>query len=375
MEIITEEEIKEGIATDAYFERTEEALEEMDRNPRVVAEITESQYTDGPWKVFTGLHEAAEVCKEAGVDLYALEEGRMFSGGPVAKLVGNYKDFARFETALLGILSHHSGIANAALETRLAAPNTKILSFGSRHVHPSIGPMVTRNSLIAGLDGYSFVGAEKYRDIDASGTMPHALVLSAGNREKAWKGFNDGVSEDVPRIPICDTHGDEVQEVMSAVETFGDDLDGVRLDTTSSRRGDFERIIKEVRFHLEKEGREDVEIYVSGGLKPEELKNLSNLVDGFGVGSYISEADCLDFGLDIVNINGEDISKRGKLPGEKRVVRVEGEHKVKPMEAQKESGETEDLLKPVVKDKEIVMNTNVEKAKSLLEEEVSKLSL
>ena len=46
-DIVPETAIVEGRATDAYFLRTEEALEYADRNPHVVAEVTADQFGDG----------------------------------------------------------------------------------------------------------------------------------------------------------------------------------------------------------------------------------------------------------------------------------------------------------------------------------------
>lgn len=362
-DIVSEEQIMNGEATDAYFERTEESLRNSDSNPNVVAEITETQYPEGDFKVFTGVKDVANLLEGLDIDVYCLEEGRMFNGGPVMRIEGNYLDFARYETALLGMLSHSSGIATNALEVRRSAPNTKVLSFGARHVHPSLGAIVERNSLIAGLDGFSMVAAEKFVGENAVGTMPHALILSSDDQEEAWNSFNEGVDDSVPRIALCDTYSDEVDEVTRAYNELGDDLDGVRLDTTSSRRGDFERIIKEVRWELDRLGGEDVDIIVSGGLGSEELENLRDLVDGFGVGGYISNADPLDFGLDIVRKNGEDISKRGKLSGVKNVYRSEDDHIVT---LEDKSDQFEDLMKPLIIDGEIVRDFDIESSNDRL---------
>lgn len=362
-DIVSEEQIMNGEATDAYFERTEESLRNSDSNPNVVAEITETQYPEGDFKVFTGVKDVANLLEGLDIDVYCLEEGRMFNGGPVMRIEGDYLDFARYETALLGMLSHSSGIATNALEVRRSAPNTKVLSFGARHVHPSLGAIVERNSLIAGLDGFSMVAAEKFVGENAVGTMPHALILSSDDQEEAWNSFNEGVDDSVPRIALCDTYSDEVDEVTRAYNELGDALDGVRLDTTSSRRGDFERIIKEVRWELDRLGGEDVDIIVSGGLGPEELENLRDLVDGFGVGGYISNADPLDFGLDIVRKNGEDISKRGKLSGVKNVYRSEDDHIVT---LEDKSDKFEDLMKPLIIDGEIVRDFDIESSNDRL---------
>lgn len=359
--IVNEEAIKQGRATDAYFERTEETLDELDENPPVVAEITTSQFADGEnYKVLGGIKDAAHLLEGLPIDVYALNEGEKFTHGPVMYIEGHYRDFARYETSLLGFLSHASGIATAALECRRAAPNTPILSFGARHVHPSLGAVVERNALIGGFDGFSNVEAGNMLGRKASGTMPHALMLSLGeeNQERAFKAFNSAVGDDVKRIALCDTFNDEVAEVIKAIETLGDDLDGVRLDTTSSRRGDFRHIIKEVQWELESRGYPDVDIFVSGGLGPEELESLRDVVAGFGVGGYVSNADPLDFSLDIVEKDVKPTSKRGKLSGVKNVFRTEdGGHRVTL-----DNDGHEDLMYPLIQNGEITREFSIDKA-------------
>lgn len=375
MDIINEEQIKSGEVTDAYFKRTREALEGNNTNPSVVAEVTANQYPNGNYRVLTGLHEVAEVLSGLDIDVYALEEGRMFSGGPVLRIEGKYQEFLEYETPILGILSHHSGIATNADKARRSAPDNTILSFGARHVHPAIGNIVERNSMIAGLDGFSLVSPENVLEKKSSGTMPHALILSSDSPEEAWQSFNENVGDDVPRIALCDTYTDEVDEVKKAAKALGDDLEGVRLDTTSSRRGDFKKIIKEVRWELNSIGRNDIDIYISGGLGPKDINELDDLVDGFGVGGYISNADPLDFGLDIVAKNGEKISKRGKLPGKKRVYRTDNEE-VEQHEVMLENVEDkEDLIKPLIKNGEIVREFDWQKARENLQQERQRLDL
>ena len=348
--------VREGRATDAYFERTAAALTHADRNPRVVAEVTADQFPDGDFELFAGLENAVALLEGREVDVDATPEGRLFDGGPVMRIEGPYLSFARFETALLGFLSHASGIATAALDCRVAAPASQLLSFGARHVHPAMTATVERSALAAGFDGFSHVAAGDRIDRAASGTMPHALAIcfGRGEQEAAWRAFDKGVDESVPRIALCDTYTDEVDEVLRAVETLGDRLDGVRLDTTGSRRGDFRHIVREVQWELDVRGHEDVDVYVSGGLGPADLRALRDVVDGFGVGGYVSNADPVDFALDIVTVDGEPAAKRGKLSGRKAVYRTaDGAHAVGLAERSPPEG-AESLMQPVLRGGDLV---------------------
>lgn len=363
-DIIDEEAILSGRATDAYFDRTETTLRHAGKNPRVVAEVTADQFPDGEFELFAGLKDAAHLLEGHDVDVDAIPEGRLFDGGPVVRIEGPYLAFARLETSLLGFLSHASGIATAALETRRAAPDSQLLSFGARHVHPSIAAVVERNALLGGVDGFSHVAAGDILGREASGTMPHALIIAfgRGNQEDAWKKFDEAVPDDVPRIALCDTYSDEKDEVVRAVEALGDRLSGVRLDTTSSRRGDFRHICREIRWELEARGKDDIDIFASGGLGPDDLRHLRDVVDGFGVGGYISNATPVDFALDIVEVEGEPAAKRGKLSGVKEVYRTEdGGHHV-GLRGSEAPADAEKLFEPLLRDGELVREFTLDEA-------------
>ncbi|MFD1565616.1 nicotinate phosphoribosyltransferase [Haloarchaeobius amylolyticus] len=358
------EAILEGDATDAYFERTRATLEHAGKNPHVVAEVTADQFPTGEFEVFTGVKDVATLFEGRAVDVDALPDGQLFDGGPVLRIEGPYLEFAALETSLLGFLSQPSGFATAALEARLAAPESLVLSFGARHVHPSIAATVERAALLAGLDGFSHVAAGEIIGREAGGTMPHALMFcfGEGNQAEAWTAFDEAVGEDVPRIALVDTFWDEKSESLLAAETLGDDLDGVRIDTTGSRRGDFRHIIREVRWELDARGHEDVDIFCSGGLTPETIRELHDVADGFGVGSHITGADSVDFSLDIVEIEGEPISKRGKLSGVKDIYRTsDGGHHV-TLADRDGPDEGESLLEPLVRDGEIVREFDLDVA-------------
>ena len=357
--------IADGRATDAYFERTEAALEAADRNPRVVAEVTADQFPTGDFEVLAGLSDAAHLLEGLPVDADALPEGTLFDGGPVLRIEGRYRDFGRYETALLGFLSHASGVATAALDARVAAPDSLVLSFGSRHVNPAIAPMVERSALVAGLDGFSNVGAGDVLGREASGTMPHALLICFGRGEQAaaFRAFDESAPPETPRVALCDTYGDEVEEVLGAVAALDDDLDSVRLDTTGSRRGDFAHIVREVRWELDARGHVDVDVFVSGGLDPDDLRALRDHADGFGVGGYVSNADPVDFALDIVSVEGEPAAKRGKLSGAKQVYRTaDGGHHV-GLADRPGPTDGDPLLEPLVRDGEVVRSFDLDAAR------------
>jgi nicotinate phosphoribosyltransferase len=371
-DLVSEAAIREGRATDAYFLRTEEALDHAGKDPHVVAEVTADQFPTGEFEVLAGVNDAAHLLSGLPVNVHALAEGTHFDGGPVMRIEGPYRPFARYETSILGFLSYASAVATAAREAKAAAPDKPILSFGARHIHPASTATLERSALIGGVDGFSHVAAGEVLGREAGGTMPHALVIcfGKGHQEEAWRAFDEGVGPDVPRVALVDTYSDEVDEALRAAETIPD-LESVRLDTTSSRRGDFRHIAREVRWELDARGHEDVGIFVSGGLTPESIRHLGDVADGFGVGSYVSNADPVDFALDIVELEGEPAAKRGKLSGTKQVYRTpDGGHHVALSGTDVEG---EPLLEPLIEDGEIVREFDVDVAAERCREDAARV--
>jgi nicotinate phosphoribosyltransferase len=136
----------------------------------------------------------------------------------------------------------------------------------------------------------------------------------------------------------------------------------VRLDTPSSRKGDFKEIIREVRWELDLRGHRRIRIFVSGGLSEESVRQLSEAgVDSFGVGTYVSNSPTVNFAMDIVQIDGTPSAKGGKLGGRKEVWRCQKcpvdialPYDDLPPKCPKCKGRTERLLKPLVRKGRIV---------------------
>jgi nicotinate phosphoribosyltransferase len=213
--------------------------------------------------------------------------------------------------------------------------------------------MIERNAFIGGCDGVAVTKSAELIDADPMGTIPHALVLMVGDTVEALRAFHDVVDPKVRRVALIDTLQDEKFEAIRVAEALGKDLYAVRLDTPSSRRGDFYRIIEEVRWELDLRGFGHVKILASGGIDEYEILNLNPIVDGYGVGTSIANAPVLNFALDIMEIEGRPVAKRGKWSGAKAVYRRRGttETLVLP-EGKKPPGPDgaawEPLLKPLV---------------------------
>ncbi len=327
----SDEEIKQGKTTDVYFGRTKQILDAKGlSNAQVVAEVTANNLPrDWLWAVLCGVDEVAKLFEGHSVDVYAMSEGNIFRPHdypgmrmPVAVIEGPYGEFCELETPLLGLLCQASGVATMAARIRKIVGTKLLMSFGIRRAHPALAPMLDRAAYIGGFDGVSSLVGAKAIGKEPMGTMPHSLVIAFGDQVKAWRAFDEVMLSKVPRIMLVDTYFDEKIESIMAAEALGKRLQGVRLDTPSSRKGDFAEIIREVRWELDTRGYGHAKIIVSGGVDDNNIKGLVEAgADGFGVGTPLTNAPTIDFAMDIVELNGKPVAKRGKLGGLKRAWR------------------------------------------------------
>src|SRR6266704_1230109 len=266
--IATADEIRAGRTSDIYFARTLDVLKKAGRSrANVVAEVTTGARPHGwPWGIFCGLEEVVHRLTGEDARLWALPEGSLFPSKtprgiplPVLTLEGPYEEWALYETPVLGMICQASGIATKAARIRKLANGKQVLSFGVRRMHPGIAPLIERSVTIGGLDAITTPLGADLLGVPAMGTMPHALVIVMGG----------------PR------------EAFAAVHKYL-----------------------------------DVKIFVSGSVDEKSIPALLEAgVDGFGVGTSLSNAPTIDFALDLVEVDGKPAAKRSKFGGRKDLQR------------------------------------------------------
>jgi nicotinate phosphoribosyltransferase len=320
----SDEDILAGNVTDIYFSRTIEILQKKNIHRSVVMELRAASFPNQwPWAVFAGLEETLLYLEgiQKPIDFYSIDEGTIFRpGDPVGYIIGDYQDICVYETALLGFLCQATGIATRSARCVKAADGRPVLSFGTRRVHPSIAPMVDRNAFVGGCVGYSNTATAKLLSGTPSGTIPHALILLVGDTVEATKYFHEIIDSNVARVSLIDTFQDEKFEALRVAEGLRENLSAIRLDTPSSRRGDFLALMKEIRWELDLRGFHHVKIIASGGLNEYTIPELNPCCNGYGVGTSISNSPVVDFALDIVEMDGQPISKRGKYSSRKHLL-------------------------------------------------------
>jgi len=308
----TPEEIKNGYTTDIYFVSAQEVLRHLNLKDTIVtAEI----FPRGSG-VMCGVPEVLNLLSSTPVEIWSLSEGEEFSPKEVVmRIKGPYSAFGVFETPILGILAHSSGWATAARECKVAAGEKIVLCFGARHVHPAVAPVMERSAIVGGADGAACILGAKLAGKEPGGTIPHAAILIVGDTVIAAQVFQEAIPPHYSRIILVDTFKDEAEESLRLARALGANLEGVRLDTPEERGGVTPGLVEEVRTRLDQAGFSQVKIVVSGGLNPARIQALKDKVDIFGVGSYISGRSPIDMTMDLKEIGGEKIAKRGRLPG------------------------------------------------------------
>ncbi len=315
-------EILDGKITDVYFERALSILKARNINPLVKAEFIAKSLPDTwPWAILTGIGEALELMQYLKIKVRSMPEGSVFYPyEPVMEIEGRYQDFCVYETAILGLICQASGVSTQAARMKKLAGERLVMSFGARRMHPILAPMIERTAYVGGCDGVAVVKSGEVIGEDPMGTMPHSLILCMGSTVEALKAYDEVLDPQLKRVALIDTFQDEKFEVLNVAQALGERLYAVRFDTPRSRRGDFFRILEEARWELDLRGFGHVKFFVSGGIKEEDILVLNPVVHGYGIGTAISNAPVIDFAMDIVEIDGKPLAKKGKWSGSKRVL-------------------------------------------------------
>jgi nicotinate phosphoribosyltransferase len=129
-------------------------------------------------------------------------------------------------------------------------------------------------------------------------------------------------------ICLVDFHNDSVGEAVKVADALGDDLWGVRLDTSEklvdvaladrpdadSLCGVTPELARAVRDGLDAAGHQRVKIVVSGGFDAEKIERFRAAeapVDSYGVGSSLIRGN-FDFTADVVELDGRPAGKVGR---------------------------------------------------------------
>jgi len=322
--------IREGYYTDAYFNFTKRLLEEEDRHPQVTMQVFQKHES-----VLGGIDEAIAVLKLCSADWSRLEVQALHEGDEIAPyetvmlIEGDYSLFAHLETVYLGCLARRSLVMRNVSEVVDAAAGKPILFFPARHDHWLVQTGDGWSAHVAGAIGVSTDAQASWWGGRGVGTVPHALIAAfGGDTVGAARAFADRWGAEMNVTVLVDFENDSVRTALEVADDLGDELWGVRLDTSEKLvdrslwhdMGEFAptgvnlQLVRRVRDALDTAGHERVKIVVSGGFDADKIRRFEALgapVDSYGVGSALLRGEN-DFTADVVRVDGRDCAKAGR---------------------------------------------------------------
>lgn len=265
----------------------------------------------------------------------------VFSNEPILTITAPLIQGKVLETPILNILHFQTLAATVTSKIVLAAEGRGVLSFGTRRTAGFDAAMtMTKASYVAGCISHSNLAAEYLYDLKSTGTMTHGFIQTFGMGESAeYKAFDAFIkmyrNKNQALIMLIDTYDTLERGIISAVKAFKDNgiddeyegMYGIRIDS-----GNLEKLSKECRKILDKNGLYKAKIVLTSGLDDKKIVNLIKNqaeVDVFGVGDAIALPEreiSTVYKMAKINENNvmkiSDESGKTSLPGNKDLYRV-----------------------------------------------------
>jgi nicotinate phosphoribosyltransferase len=334
------EKIREGYYSDAYFNFTKGLLEADDRHPDVVMQVFQRKDS-----LLGGIDEAIAILKQCSgrrardgswIDGWEhLKVKALYEGDPISPwetvmtIEGDYALFAHLETVYLGCLARRSLVMRNVREVVDAAAGKPIMFFPARHDHWLVQTGDGWAAHVAGAIGVSTDAGASWWGGRGIGTVPHGLIAAyGGDTVLAARTYAEQFGDEQNVTVLVDFENDSVRTAIEVAEALGDDLWGVRLDTSDrladralqERYGDeapkgvAPELVELVRAELDACGHHNVRIVVSGGFTADRISAFERAevpVDAYGVGSSLLRGSN-DFTADVVMVDGRPCAKVGR---------------------------------------------------------------
>ena len=334
------EKIRDGYYSDAYFNHTKALLEADGHQPRVVMQVFQREEA-----ILGGVDEAIAVLKQCagrrGPDgrwspgFKELEVRALHEGDPVSPwetvmtIEGDYSLFAHLETVYLGCMARRTLVMRNVRRVVEAARGKPILFFPARHDHWLVQTGDGWAAHVAGAIGVSTDAQASWWGGRGVGTVPHGLIAAyGGDTVVAARKFADRFAHEMNVTVLVDFRNDSVTTALEVARALGEDLWGVRLDTSdkladealqrlhghAAPKGVAPELVRLTREQLDAQGFGAVKIVVSGGFTVDRITSFEDAgvpVDAYGVGSSLLRG-ANDFTADVVMVDGRPGGKVGR---------------------------------------------------------------
>jgi len=247
----------------------------------------------------------------------------------VMTIEGDYTLFAHLETVYLGCMARRTLVMKNVHEVVEAARGKEILFFPARHDHWLVQTGDGWAAHVAGAIGVSTDAQASWWGGRGIGTVPHGLIAAyGGDTVVAARKFADRFAHEMNVTVLVDFRNDSVATALEVAEALGDDLWGVRLDTSDkladealrrlhgedAPKGVAPELVRLTREQLDAHGFEQVKIVASGGFTVDRITAFEDAevpVDAYGVGSSLLRG-ANDFTADVVMVDGRPGGKVGR---------------------------------------------------------------
>jgi nicotinate phosphoribosyltransferase len=334
------EKIRDGYYSDAYFNHTKTLLEADGHHPHVVMQVFQRETS-----ILGGVDEAIAVLKQCAgrrgpdgrwipgfkdLDVRALHEGDPVEPWEtVMTIEGDYSLFAHLETVYLGCMARRTLVMRNVRRVVEAAQGKPILFFPARHDHWLVQTGDGWAAHVAGAIGVSTDAQASWWGGRGIGTVPHGLIAAyGGDTVVAARKFADRFAHEMNVTVLVDFRNDSVATALEVAEALGDDLWGVRLDTSDkladealrrlhgdeAPKGVAPELVELTREQLDARGFDRVRIVASGGFTVDRITAFEDAgvpVDAYGVGSSLLRG-ANDFTADVVMVDGRPGGKVGR---------------------------------------------------------------
>jgi nicotinate phosphoribosyltransferase len=327
--------IRDGYYSDAYFNFTRELLEAEGHRPRVLMQVFQKRES-----LLGGIDEAIAILQRCAgryragqwvpgwdeLEVHALHEADAIAPQEtVMTIEGDYALFAHLETVYLGALARRTLVMRNVRDVVAAARGKPILFMPARHDHWLVQTGDGWAAHEAGAIGVSTDANASWWGGRGVGTVPHGLIAAyGGDTVAAARAFAGRYARTMNVTVLVDFDNDSVTTAVEVAAALGEDLWGVRLDTSEALvdaalapggpPGVNPELVRRVRAALDDAGHERVRIVVSGGFTAEKIAAFEQdgvPVDAYGVGSSLVRGSN-DFTADVVMVDGRPCAKVGR---------------------------------------------------------------
>lgn len=329
--------IKEGWFSAVYFLKTKEMAEKKLPNNHVTMQF----FQKSSYAVLCGTDEAIALVHTFAdnpktLEIHSLKDGDKISPyETVLTISGAYQQFAFLEGIIDGILARRTSVAtnvyNVVKAASSAGKRKPVIFMGDRDDHFTQQAGDGYAAFIGGSTAQATHAMNEWWGKHGMGTMPHAMLqMFRGDILAATSAYHEMFPED-DLVALVDYNNDVITDSLKVARAFGDDLKGVRIDTsrtlvdkyflrnhhlmgTFDPRGVNPELIFALRKALDEEGFTHVNIVASGGFTEKRINHFEQLgvpVDMYGVGGSLLKIN-IGFTGDNVLLNGTREAKEGR---------------------------------------------------------------